>query len=279
MLSRAAIMSGISAQSITKSITFYVNECVTSPGAAASHQQPRPLLLLFPWLGSRPHAVAKYCEIYFRTGFDVLVVESGISHFLWPRWGLEYGAEVLEVLQSERFAQRPLLVHAFSIGGYTFTQVLVHVSKDTQRYQSLTSRIRGHIYDSLVMGSLERMAIGISKNLFSRWEWIVKQVSLLYFRTFKRQTVDYYNTAINIFWNTPVTAPALFLFCENDALCDPQSMEELIDFWRGQGIPVESKKWAESIHAGHLRAHPQEYLSTVENFLLSLNMVPVRDIM
>lgn len=33
---------------------------------------------MLPWLGSRPQAVDKYCQIYFRTGFDVLVVESEV---------------------------------------------------------------------------------------------------------------------------------------------------------------------------------------------------------
>ena len=67
---------------------------------------------------------------------------------------------MLDVLQSEQFVSRPLLVHAFSIGAYTFTQLLVHVAQDKLKYQELTQRIRGHIYDSLVLGSLERMAIG-----------------------------------------------------------------------------------------------------------------------
>lgn len=55
---------------------------------------------------------------------------------------------------------RPLLVHAFSIGGYTFSQLLVHVSKDTNKYQAFIKRITGQIYDSMVAGSLEHMAIG-----------------------------------------------------------------------------------------------------------------------
>ena len=84
-----------------------------------------------------------------------------VKHFLWPRWGLEYGGQVLELLQSERFVSRPLLVHAISLGAYTFGQLLVHISQDTQKYKGFTQRIRGHIYDSLVIGSLERMAIGL----------------------------------------------------------------------------------------------------------------------
>ncbi|XP_014003968.1 uncharacterized protein [Salmo salar] len=293
------LFRGVTAQRISKTITLYLNETAPpnpSPGPpigpplgplsalndaactppALTPGPTKPLLLMLPWLGSRPQAVAKYCEIYFRTGFDVLIVESEVSQFLWPRWGLDYGARVLDVLQSDRFVSRPLLVHAFSIGGYTFTQLLVHMSHDTQKYHSFIKRIKGHIYDSLVLGSLERMATGLSKNLFPRLESLVKRASILYFRAFKCHTVDYFNTGIDVFRNNPVTAPALVFFCQNDALCDPESMEEIIAYWRKRGMEVTDRKWEESTHAGHLRRHPQEYLSTLETYLQSLSMVPLK---
>ncbi|KAI7802927.1 hypothetical protein IRJ41_024268, partial [Triplophysa rosa] len=214
---------------------------------------------------ARPKAIAKYCDIYIRNGFDILVVESDLSQFLWPRWGLEYGAHVLKLIESERFSQRPLLVHALSIGGYQFNQ----------RCKELTKRIRGHIFDSLVMGLLNHMTVGVGKTMSPWLESLVSRTSLLYFRAFKRQTADYFNLGVSVFWNTPVTTPALFFFSENDA-CDYKSLEEMIEFWRKRGITVEFKKWEKSIHAGHLRTHPQEYLFTLENFVQSLNMVPMK---
>lgn len=277
MLARAAVSSGVTAHRINKSITFYLNETAsTPPRGTPAPIQPKPLLLMLPWLGSQPHAVAKYCDIYFRTGFDVLVVESEVSQFLWPRWGLEYGAQVLDVLQSEQFVSRPLLVHAFSIGGYTFSQLLVHVSQDPGKYQALSRRVRGHIYDSLVLGSLERMAIGVGKNVFPRFENLVKQASMLYFWVFKRQTVEYFNTALDVFRNNPLMAPSLVFFCENDALCDSRGMEDIIALWRQRGMSVMERKWEESTHAGHLRRHPQEYLSTLEAFLQTLSLAPLK---
>ncbi len=107
-------------------------------------------------------------------------------------------------------------------------------------------------------------------------EGLVMSASLLYFRVFKHQTVDYFNSSINVFWNTPVTAPALFFYSENDAMCDYKSLEKMVEFWRSRGQTAESKKWKESVHAGHLRAHPQDYLSTLEYFVQSLNMVPLK---
>ncbi|XP_042268679.1 uncharacterized protein si:dkey-5i3.5 isoform X1 [Thunnus maccoyii] len=278
MLGRTALSRGVTTHHLSKNVTLYMNE-LASPASGCqtkASEDNKPLTLMLPWLGSRPQAVAKYCEIYFRTGFDVLVVESEVKEFLWPRWGLDHGKSLLELLNSERFVSRPLLVHAFSIGGYTFSQLLVHVSKDTQKYQDLTNRIKGQVYDSLVVGSLETMAVGLGKTVFPRWETLVKQVSLLYFRMFRRQTVDYFNMGIDAFWNSPVTAPALFFFCKNDPLSDPQALEELIDFWQKRGINITAKKWEDSTHAGHIKRHPQEYVTTLDMFLHSLHIAPLK---
>ncbi|KAM6937694.1 transmembrane protein 53 [Xenentodon cancila] len=278
MLARTVPGKGASAHRLCKNVTLYMND-LTSPATAGPRQTSglqKPLMLMLPWLGSRPQAVAKYCEIYFRSGFDVLVVESEVKDFLWPRWGLDRGKGLLELLQSERFVSRPLLVHAFSIGGYTFAQMLVHGSRDKQRYMEVTNRIKGQIYDSLVVGTLEHMALGLGKTLFPVWEKLVKRVSLLYFSVFKRQTVDYFNMSIDVFWNNPVKAPALFFFCENDVLSKAQTVEELIAYWQKNGVEITAKKWEDSIHAGHLKRYPQEYLSTLDVFLQSLHIVPLK---
>nr|XP_019935117.1 PREDICTED: transmembrane protein 53-A-like isoform X2 [Paralichthys olivaceus] len=278
MLARTSLSRGITALHLCKNVTLYMNELASpaSGGQTLASEEHKPLMVMLPWLGSRPQAVAKYCEIYFRTGFDVLVVESEVQHFLWPRWGLEHGKKLLELLQSERFVSRPLLVHAFSIGGYTFTQLLVHVSQDTLKYQSLTKRIKGQVFDSLVVGSVEMMATGLGKTICPCLETLVKNVSLLYFGMFKQQTLDYYNTSIDVFWNTSIPAPSLFFFCENDPLSDAQTTMELIDFWRKRGINVTPKKWEDSTHAGHLKRHPQEYMTALELFLCSLNITPLK---
>ncbi|KAG7496866.1 hypothetical protein JOB18_026637 [Solea senegalensis] len=236
----------------------------------------RPLLLFFPWLGARTGAVAKYRDFYLDRGFDILLVYSSVMHFLWPQWGLNYGLEVLKILEEPEFSGRPVLILASSIGGYTFTQILTHVSQGPEKYSGLVQRVTGHIYDSLVAGSLEHMAIGLGKTLVPRFENFVKNLALLYFRLFKTQTADVYDRIVQVFHNNPITAPALFFFSEDDALCDPDAVDELIDLWRKRGVAVESRKWRESTHAAHLRCHPQEYLSTLEKFLNSLQLSSIK---
>ncbi|XP_040007936.1 uncharacterized protein LOC120803492 isoform X2 [Xiphias gladius] len=242
----------------------------SSQNQSDSASTSRPLLLFFAWLGARPAAVAKYRDLYLDRGMDVLLVQSGVMHFLWPRWGLDYGLEVLKILEEPQFSGRAVLVHASSIGGYTFTQILTHISQGPKKYAGLTQRVIGHIYDSLVAGSLEHMAIGLGKTLVPRFEGFVKSTAMLYFWLFKTHTADFYDSSIQVFHNNPITAPALFFFSENDALCNPAVMEQLIERWRKTGMAVESRKWKESKHAAHMRCHPQDYLSTLEKFLESL---------
>lgn len=118
--------------------------------------------------------------------------------------------------------------------------------------------------------------VGLGKTMLPRWDMLIKRISLLYFSIFKRQTVDYFNSSIEVFWNTPVTAPSLFFFCENDLLSDAQTVEKLVDYWRKRGMDVTAKKWEVSTHAGHLKRHPQEYLTTLDTFLQSHQITPLK---
>ncbi|XP_020508914.2 transmembrane protein 53 isoform X2 [Labrus bergylta] len=247
------------------------------PLSVSSHIQSdsalpsRPLLIFFSWLGAQPRAVAKYRDLYLQRGMDVLLVQSSVMHFLWPRWGLEYGSEVLKVLEEPQFLNRPVLVHSASIGGYTFTQILTHMAREPEKHAGLTQRVIGHIYDSLVVGTLEHMAIGLGKTLVPRLESLVRNAAMFYFWLFKSHTADFYNSSIQVFRNSPITAPALFFFSENDALCNPLAVENCIDLWRKRGVTVESRKWKESIHAAHMRCHPEDYVSTLQEYLKSLH--------
>ncbi|CAB1313750.1 unnamed protein product [Coregonus sp. 'balchen'] len=148
------LFRGVTAHCISKTNTLYLNE-TASPSPGPPHGPPsalndaagtppaltprptKPLLLMIPWLGSRPQAVAKYCEIYFRKGLDVFIVA---SELLWPCWGLDYGARVLDVLQSDRFVSRPLLVHTFSIGG---TPLPSYLCTCPTTHGSTTAKLRG----------------------------------------------------------------------------------------------------------------------------------------
>lgn len=91
----------------------------------------------------------------------MLAVESALSHFLCLRWALGQAAHLLALLRgSGALAGRPLMVHVLSLGRYTFAQMLLLMSQDPGCHNSMAQRLRGHIFNSLVVGSLDCIALG-----------------------------------------------------------------------------------------------------------------------
>lgn len=251
-------------KNFSSSVSLYIN-----PAICEHFPSPRPLLLFLPWLGANARSFEKYIQLYFKLGFDVLVAESSLSHFLWPKTGLEYAGRVLDLLmKEEELCSRKLYLHAMSIGGYTFAQMLVGSSKEQRE---MLKGIHGQVFDSLVVGSMERMATGVARMVtFPLLESLVVRVTLLYFSLLKAHTADYYEKGIQAFWEKPVTCPALFFYCINDPLSDHTTVDTLLQDWQKKGIEVQGKKWEKSVHAGHFRRHTQEYTDILNNFIIGL---------
>ncbi|XP_069812378.1 transmembrane protein 53-like [Dendropsophus ebraccatus] len=249
----------------SNSVSLYIN-----PAISENCPSPRPLLLFLPWLGSSAKSFEKYIQLYFKLGFDVLVAESSLLHFLWPKTGLEYAGHLLDLLMGEKdLCSRKLYLHAMSIGGYTFAQMLVGSSKEQRE---MLERIHGQVFDSLVIGSLEKMATGVARMVtYPLIQSLVVRVTLLYFSLLKSHTTDYYEKGIQAFLEKPVPCPGLFFYCQNDPLSDHTTVDELLHLWRKKGMKVQGKKWENSVHAGHLRKHTQEYTDVLNNFINGLH--------
>lgn len=157
MLGRTALSLGVTAHRLSKNVTFYINE-VASPVSGSqtpTSEQHRPLMLMLPWMGSRPQAVAKYCEIYFRTGFDVLVVETEVRT-MWScdpdiyimlntvsglsnnRTGLSYVRIEWTVLQILHIIYHLSFLHAeMSFLGYDLSVEAIHSCAQCQQTSTL----------------------------------------------------------------------------------------------------------------------------------------------
>ncbi|KAM4747393.1 transmembrane protein 53-like isoform 2-T2 [Rhinophrynus dorsalis] len=263
----ADILPSPNIKQYSKSVFLY-----NDPSIPGSFRSSRPLLLLLPWLGAKAHSYKKYVQLYFKLGFDVLVAESSLSHFLWPKRGLVYAGDLLELLVREKdLSSRTLFVHAISIGGYIFAQMLVRSSNGHEAQREMLAGIHGQVFDSLVVGSLEKMATGVARMIsYPLLQTVVVRGTLLYFSLLKAQTADYYEKGIQTFWESPIRCPALFFYSMDDPLSDHIMVEQLLMDWEKQGIRVQGKRWDSSIHAGHLQRHPQEYTETLNSFICSL---------
>lgn len=56
-------------------------------------------------------------------------------------------SDVLKFLDKNT-AYNPLLIHAFSVGGYVWGEVLVQIAAAQHRYQHIIDRTTGQVYDS-----------------------------------------------------------------------------------------------------------------------------------
>lgn len=273
LLPTAADADEVTVTRLSRSIRLYCKQ----PGPPGP---PRPLLLLLPWLGAPQGAQAKYLQLYLCSGFDVLVVESALRHFLCPRLGLGRAARVLELLQGPGvLAARPLVVHALSLGGYTFAQMLLLIRRQPGRYSAVATRLWGHIFDSLVVGNLDRMALGVSQLIRPQALGpIIKTTASLYFHLCPGCTVRHYEEAVGAFQQPPVRAPTLVFYSHDDPLCDVARLRQLMAGWQQEGMAVWTQAWETSRHAAHLRQHPLEYRSALAAFLarLGLAMPPAR---
>ena len=234
--------------------------------------QGLPLVLLFPWLTAPAKVLDRYCDLYHQRGWDVLTVQGEMQHFLRPRKAVVVAQDIMAFLTEH---QRPLLVHAMSIGAYLFTVFTMELQKDPDTLSKLLPMFRGQVFDSIVIGGLGRMSTGIAATFTDNpvLRAFITGTSSLYFALTKKHTVAFYNDAVDAFYTNPIKGPVLFFYSLDDPMSDHKSMEHLIGQWsQGGSYDVKSKSWNSSPHAGHLRAHREEYLETLGMFIETLNM-------
>lgn len=63
---------------------------------------------------------------------------------------------------------------------------------------------------------------------------------------------------------------SLYLFSDDDPLCLPDKLEQLIAARRAAGAEVQEVRWERSQHVGHLLKHYKEYTAALFGFLASL---------
>ncbi|XP_061422563.1 uncharacterized protein LOC133351407 isoform X2 [Lethenteron reissneri] len=251
----------------------------TAPAATPRQARPsaRPLAVFLPWLGARPQAAQRYRDLYHALGMDVFTVESHVSHFLWPRSGIVRARRALELLATEPRLTggdgspeggRPLYVHAMSVGAYMFSLMLLVAQGEPGRYGTIIGRVRAQVFDSMVAGSLEHMAKGVSvTSMPSYLSGLTYRSTLAYFSLLRPYTVAYYEEALAAFKRGPCYAPALVYYSLDDRLSDAAVVNDTVEGWRGRGQEVSSVCWDKSRHAAHMRTHESEYLEALHSFM------------
>ncbi|XP_014272599.1 transmembrane protein 53-B isoform X2 [Halyomorpha halys] len=234
----------------------------------------RPLVLLLPWLLAKPKHTRKYIELYLDKGFDVLKIQITIWKVLWPVIGSQVVAgDVVEFLHDhEKF--QPLFVHGFSAGNYLWSESLVKIAGNLERYKNVMDRIRGQVLDS-PPSTPPAFQKGFAIALFPNNPLL----SFLFENTITLQLYLFYNTVTKHLINgfqavlcPPSKVPCLMFISKDDPISPFDRNMVIVEAWKSNGIQAQIKCWDKSQHVGHFVHHRNEYIDQLNTMLESVGL-------
>ncbi|XP_071454229.1 transmembrane protein 53-A-like [Hetaerina americana] len=243
-----------------------------------------PLVIILPWLMSKPKHVGKFINYYLGHGFDVLQVRTTPNQLLWPTKGANLITEdFLSFLESNPEYDR-LLVHGFSVGGYIWGYSLVRLLEKGQLpksdkdaispFDALSKRVSGAIWDSVC--DFDGLPTGVSRSLFTPGSMLCNALESYlryHLKVFHEQATQYYIRTSQVFHSSPARCPSLLLFSKADLISTTRTSLGLYNVWTELGMPVFTKCWEKTPHVGHYAKHPQEYIATLNSFLEKIGLI------
>ncbi|XP_050299254.1 transmembrane protein 53-B isoform X2 [Anthonomus grandis grandis] len=265
----------ISCLEINKNLSLLSNEKIDTTVTNFKLNQPQenPLVILLAWMMAKKNHTRKYADIWIQKGFDVLCVTVSPWQFLWPVKGTQLVAlDILKFIeQNESYA--PIVLHGFSVGGYLWGEVMVHMSQDKERYQAFLDRFAGQVWDSAA--DLTEIHKGVPPAVFPRNKVMAKALGkyiLYHMKTFDKVATRHYVRSSQMFHTNMCRAPALFLISKTDPIGAVDSNQRVRESWESMGMKVDWKVFEKSAHVGHFRKYPKEYVAEIHDFLTNINM-------
>lgn len=243
----------------------YIRATHPAPSSAIN----RPLVLVIGWIGSTQRHIRHYLDLYLERGIDVLWFAVRPIHVLFPDLGKRYAARIVHVLSHVLATHdRPLLIHAFSGGGYFVGQIFEIIYHERRKqYGSLGALIIGIILDSPV--EVASAPDGIAKSAFSAsWLIFAIRMSIMTFLlcTYPITRSKHFKAASRVH-DMETNCPTLVFWSKNDRIGRPEDAERFIKNQQKRGREVFSRCWDKSAHVSHLRFHQKDYTESFHSFV------------
>ncbi|CAH0718955.1 unnamed protein product, partial [Brenthis ino] len=260
------VLRGAHSQNITKNIFYISNndEKVTldQKTMKLNKEMDRPICIMLNWLQASPKQVMKYASIYLDEGFDVLRVSCDLWQLILPKKGAKViGKDLINIMSAN---DNSYVVHGFSVGGYVWSEALVHAMEQRDRYQLALDRVEAQVWDS-VADSTE-VHIGVPLAIFPNnklAQTATKYAIWCYLKAFKNIATVHYKMGCETYYDTPCRAPALFLLSSTDPVGNEMRIRRAYNLWLQKGIECTWQCWPDSAHVRHYMAHPEEYTALV----------------
>jgi len=240
-----------------------------------SPSEKRPLVVLCSWLMAKQSIVDKYCSLYTDLGIDVLQVSISPADLLMPVQRAQLCAdEVLDfLLNREEFGS--LFMHGMSVAVYTFTEVLIKISANPEKYGSVRERFVGQVYDSPceLPGVREGVVQSLTRNKYMQ-EKLLRPLDWVLLKRYESST-RYYVRVQKFFNVNYCGSPALFLYSKVDPISAASVNTNTANSWHRQGFQVHSCIFENTPHVGHFGKHKQEYRANIYAFLENVGMLQI----
>eukprot|EP00168_Porphyra_purpurea_P013173 TRINITY_DN358_c0_g1_i4.p4 TRINITY_DN358_c0_g1~~TRINITY_DN358_c0_g1_i4.p4 ORF type:complete len:221 (-),score=98.50 TRINITY_DN358_c0_g1_i4:1011-1673(-) len=113
-----------------------------SSAAAFVGNPTAPVVILLSWMGAKSKSMKKYAEFYQSKGFEVHYVFNGFRTALVPHASRAQARRVANFLDAMP-DEKPVFVHAFSIGTGIYGYMLDHLKTDVARFEAIQKQGAG----------------------------------------------------------------------------------------------------------------------------------------
>lgn len=226
-----------------------------------------PVVILLSWMGAQQKHLEKYRAYYEGMGYEVHCVFNDLKTAVFPPASRAQANRIGEFISGQP-DDRPVFVHAFSIGTGIYGLLLDSLRHDMEKLDRITKKVTGVVFDS---GPAPIFPTDVAKGLntvcplISRavWEPIA---GTLFFLTKARQSFGRSEDALR---KLQLPIPQLYFYSLDDKVIPNihHAVEEFIDKNKQRGLEVYKKWWDKSIHASHLKVHKEEYLANLNSFI------------
>lgn len=222
------------------------------------------------WVGATDKLVMRYAQAWADHGLPSLrfTQPPGVFFNIRERPRIEFSRSVLEEMDSA-FAvhgRRPIIFHSFSNGGSSVIRNLVNLVEEPEsKYAYVKDATLGFVIDSAPAWETIEMfdnvtgAMGVGttqRRIMAAFRTVSEKI-------FPERFPNFWKDMRRLGWGRP----QLYLYSTADNITKADKIDEILEEKRHLGQLVLVRRWTDSAHVAHHKAHKDEYEAAIDEFL------------
>lgn len=226
-----------------------------------------PVVVILGWMGAQKKQLSKYAKFYEEMGYEVHCVFNNLQTAMFPPSSKAQAKRIHDFIEGQP-EHRPVFVHAFSIGTGIYGLLLDSLRNETEKLDRFRQKVVGVVFDS---GPAPIFPHDVAKGLHTVCPAVSKAVwepltNALFWVTKARSSYGKSEDALRGF---QFPSPQLYFYSGDDKVIPDMknAVEGFIEKNKQKGVEVYKKFWEKSVHASHMKVHPEEYLANLQSFV------------